>query len=281
MIIDNGKYYLYRHIRLDKNEPFYIGIAGKQADRGEFFYRAKRLTCRNRIWNSIFKTSNKQIAIEVLFESDNLDFIKEKEKEFIQLYGRKNNRTGILANMTDGGDGAVGSVATEESRRNQSLGQLNSTKTIKKGTKLPDWWVDKIRDKKKGELNPMFGKHTPISKKVINTETLEVFETILLAGKSFNLKGRLLHQYLDGSRVNKSPFVYLDTFNKLGKDGCLGLINQSPKFLKGNSKKVIDDLTGKEYVNAKIAANIFGYNPTYLRQVLSGNRKNKTNLRYA
>lgn len=24
MIADDGKYYLYRHIRLDKNEPFYI-----------------------------------------------------------------------------------------------------------------------------------------------------------------------------------------------------------------------------------------------------------------
>lgn len=25
MIVDIGKYFLYRHIRLDKNEPFYIG----------------------------------------------------------------------------------------------------------------------------------------------------------------------------------------------------------------------------------------------------------------
>ena len=29
MIVENGKYYLYRHIRLDKNEPFYIGIGTK------------------------------------------------------------------------------------------------------------------------------------------------------------------------------------------------------------------------------------------------------------
>jgi len=27
MIVDSGKYFLYRHIRLDKNEPFYIGVA--------------------------------------------------------------------------------------------------------------------------------------------------------------------------------------------------------------------------------------------------------------
>ena len=29
MIEDQGKYYLYRHIRLDTNEPFYIGIGKK------------------------------------------------------------------------------------------------------------------------------------------------------------------------------------------------------------------------------------------------------------
>lgn len=29
MLKNTGKYYLYRHIRLDKNEPFYIGIGTK------------------------------------------------------------------------------------------------------------------------------------------------------------------------------------------------------------------------------------------------------------
>ena len=46
-------------------------------------------------------------------------FIKDKEKEFIALYGRKNNNTGILANMTEGGDGTLGAVYTEERRKKQ------------------------------------------------------------------------------------------------------------------------------------------------------------------
>lgn len=29
MIVEDGKYYLYRHIRNDKNEPFYIGVGTK------------------------------------------------------------------------------------------------------------------------------------------------------------------------------------------------------------------------------------------------------------
>lgn len=36
MIVDNGKYFLYRHIRLDKNEVFYIGIGSKRLKRGGY-----------------------------------------------------------------------------------------------------------------------------------------------------------------------------------------------------------------------------------------------------
>ena len=33
MIENEGSYYLYRHIRLDTGEPFYIGIGTKFTDR--------------------------------------------------------------------------------------------------------------------------------------------------------------------------------------------------------------------------------------------------------
>ena len=38
--------YIYRHIRLDKNVPFYIGISEKD------IYRATITRCRNRILNT-------------------------------------------------------------------------------------------------------------------------------------------------------------------------------------------------------------------------------------
>lgn len=37
MIEPEGKYYLYRHIRLDKNQPFYIGIGTKPNWNGSDF----------------------------------------------------------------------------------------------------------------------------------------------------------------------------------------------------------------------------------------------------
>jgi hypothetical protein len=111
-------HYLYRHIRLDKNEPFYIGIGTKQHNKNNSFkseYRRAFSKQRkdSKIWNLI---SNKtDYCVEILMDSDNYDFIKSKEKEFIKLYGRINNNTGCLANMTDGGDGSVGYVHSIES----------------------------------------------------------------------------------------------------------------------------------------------------------------------
>lgn len=40
--------YVYRHIRLDKNEPFYIGIGSN-----ETYKRANTIKDRNKIWYDI------------------------------------------------------------------------------------------------------------------------------------------------------------------------------------------------------------------------------------
>ena len=87
--------YVYRHIRLDKNEPFYIGIG--KGTRSSWKYG------RNPIWKNI---SNKtEYDVEILFDDVSWDFACKKEIEFIKLYGRIDLKTGVLANMTDGGEG--------------------------------------------------------------------------------------------------------------------------------------------------------------------------------
>jgi len=105
MISEYGTYYLYRHIRHDANTPFYIGI-GKKEDNGRnritTEYRRAYVKCRNKYWGSITKST--KYTVEILLESEDKGFIEKKEKEFILLYGRKDNGTGVLANMTDGGD---------------------------------------------------------------------------------------------------------------------------------------------------------------------------------
>ncbi|NCD06237.1 MAG: hypothetical protein EOL97_08965 [Spirochaetia bacterium] len=100
-------YYVYRHIRLDTNEVFYVGMGKKKPDSeikgynteySRAFERAKRTA----FWKNI--ATKTEIRVEILIESDNLNFIKNKEVEFIKLYGKKYNNTGTLVNFQDGGD---------------------------------------------------------------------------------------------------------------------------------------------------------------------------------
>jgi hypothetical protein len=119
------KYYVYRWIRLDKNEPFYVGIGTKTKNDIEYgtFTRAVADKKNNTIWKDIKdKTS---ILIQIVLESDDYEFIKCKEKEFINLYGRIDLGTGCLANMTDGGEGTVGVIVSENSRKLRGINAKN------------------------------------------------------------------------------------------------------------------------------------------------------------
>jgi hypothetical protein len=86
---------VYRHIRLDKNEPFYIGI-GNDEDR------AYRKDGRNPLWSNIVEKT--EYKVQILFEGLTREEACEKEIELISLYGRINKGDGILANITFGGD---------------------------------------------------------------------------------------------------------------------------------------------------------------------------------
>jgi hypothetical protein len=98
---------VYRHIRLDKNEPFYIGIA-ENPNRPYQKYK------RNNYWKNIINMT--EYRVDILFDDLTWEEACEKEKEFIQLYGRKNLGTGTLVNMTDGGEGSLNRRHTEESK---------------------------------------------------------------------------------------------------------------------------------------------------------------------
>lgn len=117
------KYYIYRHIRIDKNEPFYIGIGTKSEQDLKYGYygRASAKHIDNNIWLKIIaKTEWKW---EILLESDDKNFISEKEKEFILLYGRKCDNSGTLANLTLGGEENHGYKHTDEAKKKISESQ--------------------------------------------------------------------------------------------------------------------------------------------------------------
>ena len=136
---------VYRHIRLDNGLPFYIGIGKKEE-------RAYSKNGRSQYWHKIVKKCG--FEVEILFDDISYEMAKIKEIEFIKLYGRANINSGILCNLTDGGQGCLGYKHSAESlikigekskNRFKSVEQINKWKEKRKEYKISQTTKDKIR----------------------------------------------------------------------------------------------------------------------------------------
>lgn len=122
------QYYVYQHVRLDTNTIFYIGIGKKNPARtlghNTEFSRAYERAKRSDFWKSI--ASKTDIRIDILFQSDDLYFIKQKEIDLIKIYGRKCcDKDGILVNFDVGGG-----LNTGPKTRGITIYQLNLDNTL-------------------------------------------------------------------------------------------------------------------------------------------------------
>jgi hypothetical protein len=123
---------VYRHIRLDTNEPFYIGIGITEK-------RAYNRINRSNYWKRI--VSKTEYRVDILFDDLSKEEACEKEKEFILLYGRVDLGTGTLVNLTSGGqytkhsdetkmkisERHKGRIHTDEAKKNMLEGQRKRT----------------------------------------------------------------------------------------------------------------------------------------------------------
>ncbi len=145
--------YVYQHIRKDTNQPFYIGIG---SDLG--FYRANKFSERNEIWERI--KNKTEILVEILHNNIEWEDACQIEIQLIKKYGRINNKTGILSNMTDGGEGTLNKVINEETRYLLGNGNRGKKRTeesklkqskVTKGVKKSKSHTEKIRQYRIGK----------------------------------------------------------------------------------------------------------------------------------
>ena len=113
--------YLYRHIRLDTNQPFYIGIG---SDKN--YLRAHNKKGRSFSWKDI--AYNFPYEVEIILDNLSWEEACQKEIEFISLYGRKDLSKGFLVNLTDGGEGQFGRKDSIETKIKKSKPKSVSTK---------------------------------------------------------------------------------------------------------------------------------------------------------
>lgn len=114
--------YVYRHIRLDTNQPFYVGAGtGRNYKRAKKGYIAGFITGssqRSKAWNEI--ASKTKFEVEIIMDGLTLEEALKKEEEFIALYGRADKGLGPLCNQTDGGLGVKGAIKSEETIKKMS-----------------------------------------------------------------------------------------------------------------------------------------------------------------
>ena len=122
-------YYLYKHIRLDKNEVFYIGIGKINTTDNTFrgYHRRafEKKKSRNLYWRNI--VSKTDYRVEIILYTDNEETIQQKEIEYINLYKK------TLCNLTEGGYGITSykhNQKTKEKIRKASLGRSHTKETI-------------------------------------------------------------------------------------------------------------------------------------------------------
>ena len=123
-------YYTYAYLREDKT-PYYIG-KGKG--------------------NRAYKKHRKGIGVpkdksRIIFLKQNLTEEEAFRHEIymIAVFGRKDLGTGILHNLTDGGDGASGAIKSEKTRKKLSEANIGKTLSEEHKRKMSEVQKGKIR----------------------------------------------------------------------------------------------------------------------------------------
>lgn len=133
-------FYVYVHRKATTGAVFYVGKGtGKRFERKE---------ARNNLWAKVSEKHGVLCEIVHWFEDEALAF--RLEMDLIAYFGRVNNRTGCLVNMTDGGEGSSGQIQSDEKREKLRI--------YRTGRRLPQDLIDRHRERMKGF------RHTPESR---------------------------------------------------------------------------------------------------------------------
>lgn len=245
-----NNYCIYRHIK-PCGETFYIGIGNIKRP-----YEKKH---RNNIWNKIIK-KYPNYEIQILKKNISLDIAKELEIILIDFYGRKCNNTGVLCNLSAGGEGAFGYKHTEETKLRMSKNR-KGLKPWNKNKKLSNEHKEKLK------------QNNGNSKKVINIISGEIYNSGAECARKNNYKYITLQQQLNGTKKNNTFFKFLKDY----KNSDVFIFNVKKN---KNIKKVLNLDNNIIYQSLTEAAICLNVKRTTLNAQISGQNKLKFNIKY-
>lgn len=276
--------YLYIHTRQDKNEIFYVGISESSTD----YKRSKSKSDRNSIWKRIVAKTT--YAINIIIESDDFDYIRQKEVELVALYGRIDKDTGILANMTDGGEGVKGLRTSSSARPVISVfnGQeFESAKKLSEFLNIPyvsvigrlnhntyndTGFVYKSDFEIGLKPNDLYKKQYKDTR-VIDVVTEQIFASAVEASKYNSVPLTSIWSYLNRTTKNKTNLIWYREYEK----GLL--VNKASEYagLYAN-KPLIDIFTNEIYLTQTEASEKIGYSRNHIMCMMTGKKTNYTGL---
>jgi hypothetical protein len=126
------EYYTYAYLRED-GTPYYIG----KGKGNRIFDKTNRTSC------SVPKDKNKIIFLKRNLSEE--DAFKH-EIYMIFIFGRKNNKTGILRNLTDGGEGFSSSTMKEFWKKRKNMQKEKDLKRWRKKYDNGSKWRETNRE---------------------------------------------------------------------------------------------------------------------------------------
>jgi hypothetical protein len=119
-------YYVYIFIDPRNNLPFYVGKGNRRRMKAHFEpNRLAEISPKNSKIKKIL-SEGLEVTIEIYKTGLSSEEACEIEKELILKYGRVNLGTGILLNLTDGGEGAKSHLVSDETRE-----KIKKTKSMR------------------------------------------------------------------------------------------------------------------------------------------------------
>lgn len=213
------RFYIYEWIRLDTNEPFYVGKGS-----GNRAYQIDR--SRNKYFRNIVNKND----VAVVIIADNLTEKEAYDAEVWFIYEYKHIFNYKLVNLDEGGRGAVegkfnhmygrkgrlhpnyGMVVSEETRRKQSLARTGKRNGMYG---------------KRGELSPIYGRTKPekerlnISRGLKGKKKSEEHKRRLSENRKGKFTGENNPNYGNGEKIagGKNPAaIKVKAINKNGKE---------------------------------------------------------------
>lgn len=200
--------YVYRHSTLDTNEAFYIGIGSDSK-----YKRAKSKSTRNKFWHSVVNKHG--YKVDILLTDLTWEEACDIERHLISKIGRRDIGTGSLVNMTEGGDGMLGFVFSDEALQKMSKAQKGRKHTEE--TKLKMSKVQKGRgfseESRIKMSNSQKGLHArgknPKAKITLDVNTGIYYDCLVDAANARNLKYQDILDSLRGKRKAQYGLIYV------------------------------------------------------------------------